>query len=98
PAMLALRLVLAACHLGSAGAMHAFVKRWLGSNRAAFAAALLYLLVPPRFHAVLRLGRLPEAMNFLFLPLLLWAIEGFVRRPRLREAAVCALVAAGFVL
>jgi hypothetical protein len=80
-------------------AMYGWARSKLPSSRAAaFVAAMAYLFAP--FHLVnvyVRGDSLSEFYAFVFYPLILWAVDGVIDRPRARSIARLALVYAALV-
>ena len=60
--------------VGSAGAMYAFVRSWLGRH-AAVIAALVYVYVPYHLLNLYVRANLAESMAFVWLPLCLWTVR-----------------------
>jgi hypothetical protein len=93
----AIETVFALSIIGSAAAMLAFVRSWLGSAPAAL-AALVYVYVPYHLLNLYVRANLAESMAFVWLPLCLWAVRSAIVRPSWLTIAGVALAYAGLML
>lgn len=83
--------------VGSAAAMFAYVRSWLGSA-AATVAALVYAYAPYHLLNLYVRANLAESMAFVWLPLCLWTARGAVRQPSWRWIVGLAVSYAGLML
>ena len=77
--------------VGSAGAMYAFGRDWLGRH-GGLIAALVYVYIPYHLLNLYVRANLAESMAFVWMPLCLWAVRRAVTQPRtiwLIATAVC---------
>ncbi len=82
---------------GSAGAMYAYVRSWLGRH-AALIAALTYVYIPYHLLNLYVRANLAESMAFLWMPLCLWAARQAMVKPAYRWVVGLAVSYAGLML
>ena len=83
--------------IGSAAAMYAYIRSWMGSQ-AALISALVYVFIPYHLLNLYVRANLAESMAFVWLPLCLWAARQCVLRPGLGWAILLAISYAGLML
>ncbi|MBW7883907.1 MAG: hypothetical protein H3C34_14960 [Caldilineaceae bacterium] len=93
----AVEIVFALSIVGSAGAMYAFVRAWLG-RPAALVAGIAYTFIPYHLLNLYIRANLAESMAFVWLPLCLWTARQSVVRPAFRWVAGLAFAYAGLML
>ena len=79
--------VVAALGFGAVG-MYCFVRRWSGSDRAAWVGGFLYLIWPAVVTRAVEVEHAVVSVSMAILPWLVWAIVGFVRRGTLNAVLV----------
>ena len=93
----AIKTVFGLSILGSAAAMYAYVRSWLG-RPAGVIAALVYVYIPYHLLNLYVRANLAESMAFVWLPLCLWAVRQAIVRPAYRWVVGAALSYAGLML
>ena len=83
--------------LGSAAAMYAYVRSWLG-RPAGVIAALAYVYMPYHLLNLYVRANLAESMAFVWLPLCLWTVRQAIVRPAYRWVVGAAISYAGLML
>ena len=96
--LLALRILLVALQVLSVCAMFLLIRRRTGDLQAASFGALIYIIVPWRAHHLGGYANYPQAMIYLWLPLVVFCLDRLMARPNRRVALLFGLVIAVGVL
>jgi len=96
--LVALRLLLAVCHLLSAWAMFILLRRRIGDEAGAALGTIVYLLIPWRPVYVCGIANFPSALTYLFLPLAFLTLDQLLERREMRYALLLGLSLALLVL
>ena len=93
----AVEAVFALSIFGSAGAMYAFARTWVG-RQGGLIAALVYVYAPYHLLNLYVRANLAESMAFVWLPLCLWASREVILRPGYRWVVLLAVSYGGLML
>jgi hypothetical protein len=96
--LLALRILLVALQTLSVAAMFLFLRRRTGDVQAAALGSLVYVLVPWRARHLGGIANYPEALTYLWLPLMFLVLDQLLTRPDRRAGLMLGLVIALSVL
>lgn len=84
--------------VGSAIAMYFFSRYLWGSSWAGFLSAIIYTYAPYRAVDVWVRGALPEALAFVIFPLIMWRVDVFIDKGKIRDLLWSSLLIALLIL
>lgn len=93
-----LKILFSLSLVGSAVTMFVFARRIWDSNSAGFLSSVLYLYAPYRAVDVWVRGALPEALAFVFFPLILYFLDKYIDREKERDALIFGFLLALLVI